>query len=486
MSPTKPSRMVGYIRVSRVGTRDVESESYITEAVQREKIEAWARLRDVRIIWAPTDRDQSGSRLDRPGFEWAMTKIAAGEADGIVVAAIDRLSRADVADALMIVRQIMDDHKGTVAAVDLGIDPTTEVGEMLLTVLLALARMQWRRYQAAWETAKTRAIQRGAHVGPTPLGYVRGEDARLVPDPKTAPVVQDGFRIAAAKGLHAATEHFRSSRATRSFRHPRRGNGTHERYWDAQAVKRIVANRVYLGEIRYGKAPPNTEAHEPLVDLATWTKANWRLAEGSVRVSAPASYPLSGVVRCASCGDPMSGNRLGSGQLAYRCRRNHHQHTRRGDQPACEAPAIALARPLEEYVQAALLEHVARHRPDDDVVVVEGADGRDVERAEAALRAAELRRDQDLHNLNLAPAFLSARMAAHEQAIEEAKRAYDEAVMAARPEVRWPLVDEVAAATREQLPELLERCGLIVKLKRALAKGRSDFPERVTLESKEE
>ena len=291
MSHTKPRRLDGYIRVSRVGARDVESEGYITEAVQRDKIETWAKLRGVEISHWHVDRDQSGSKLTRPGFDAAMARIKAGKTDGIVVAAIDRLSRADVADALMIVRQIHDEFSGTVAAVDLGLDPTTDTGEMLLTVLLALARMQWRRYKAAWDIAKERAIKRGAHIGPTPLGY-RRQGGRLVADPTTAPVVREAYRIAATRGLRDALWYLRDSKLTRVT-----VRGERARYWDSSDVRRFLENRVYLGEISYGAGLVNSDAHEPLVDLATWTAANGKLRAERNSYEPDEDYPLSGVVR---------------------------------------------------------------------------------------------------------------------------------------------------------------------------------------------
>jgi site-specific DNA recombinase len=464
VSPTKPARMDGYIRVSRVGTRDTESESYITEAVQREKIETWAKLRGVEIAAWHVDRDQSGAKLTRPGFDKCMARIAAGKTEGVVVAQIDRLSRADVADALMIVRKIMDEHGGTVAAVDLGIDPTTEVGEMLLTVLLALARMQWRRYAAAWATAKERAIKRGAHVGPTPLGYRRTDDGRLEPDPETAPVVREAFVLAGTKGLRAAAERLQEVRPTIV----------------TGSARRVFMSRTYLGEARYGGAV-NIDAHEPLVDLATWTAASRRANATLSRKSAD-HFSLSGIARCASCGAPMVGHRGGVNTRLYRCKRNHQRAVQRGEAEGCPAPAMAAADTLEEYVQAALLRYVAVERPGDCEILVEGSASGDVERAEAALRSAELARETDATDLRLREilgdeAFYE-RMEAHNAAVEAAQADYEAAVEEAGPPVAWPLVDEVATATPSDLPRLLERVGLSV----TVAPGRGNLPERVILE----
>jgi DNA invertase Pin-like site-specific DNA recombinase len=482
MSPQKPRRMIGYIRVSRVGTRDAEAENYITEDVQREKIEAWATLRDVQIVWAPVDRDQSGAKLSRPGFDWAMKQIEGGGAEGIVVAQIDRLSRADVADALMIVRRIHDEFGGTVAAVDLGIDPTTEVGEMLLTVLLALARMQWRRYQAGWAASRERAVKRGVRPAATPVGYVRSPDGRLVPDPEEAPAVREAFRLAATQGLRAARDYLRGAGLTTKRRHQVTKERGLERTWTTTRTRALLTNRIYLGEIRIGSLEPKKGAHDPLVDLATWTAASQR-AQGIIRPRRPNGdnepYHLTGAATCSSCGSPLVGN---GADRNYRCNRNKLLITRRGEQERCPAPVVIRAEALEVFVKAALIAHVANTAP-EAIDVYEPGTGREaVERAEAVLRSAELARDRDAGDLRLRDALgddaFYARLSAHAEAIAEAQATYDAAASTAHDDLSWPRVDEINSAPTDKLPGLLERCDLVVRV----APGRRPLAERVSLE----
>jgi DNA invertase Pin-like site-specific DNA recombinase len=62
----------------------------------------------------------------------------------MIISKLDRLSRLGVADALRLVEQIMD-AEGSIAAPDLGFDPTTPLGEFGMTIMRALARMERRR-----------------------------------------------------------------------------------------------------------------------------------------------------------------------------------------------------------------------------------------------------------------------------------------------------------------------------------------------------
>ena len=159
-----------YVRVSRVAGRS--GESFISPDLQREQGAAWASSRGVEVAAVHEDLDQSGGKLERPGLDALMARIRAGETDGVIVSKLDRLSRLGVADALRLVEQITD-AGGSIAALDLGLDPTTPFGEFGMTIMLALARMERRRMSEAWEHAKTRALDRGARMGPTPFGYTR-------------------------------------------------------------------------------------------------------------------------------------------------------------------------------------------------------------------------------------------------------------------------------------------------------------------------
>lgn len=459
--------MDGYIRVSRVGTRDTESERYQTEHIQREKIEAWAKLRDVEIAAWHIDRDQSGSKLSRPGFDTCMARIQAGETEGIVVAAIDRLSRADVADALMIVRKIHDDFEGTMAAVDLGLDPTTEVGEMMLTVLLALARMQWRRYQSAWATAKERAVERGAFIAQTPIGYARTEDGRLEFHPAYADHVRAAYKAAASQGLRAAVDYLK-------WMLP------HVREWNTVSVRRLLTSRAYLGESTSGELT-NRTSHPALIDLATWTAAAKQAGANLEDHRPSGTYVLSHIARCAACGTPLIGNRGRSADhRGYRCPRNKSKAVRDGAD-RCPAPALIGAERLEGFVLAELTRYVAENQPEAVAVLIEGAEAPDLDVAQRALATAILERDRDVTDLRLRELLgddaFYARLAEHRVAVEDAAAVYEEAAVASHADVSWPLVDEIATAPIEALPGLLEQAGVVV----TVAQGRAPLPERVSL-----
>jgi DNA invertase Pin-like site-specific DNA recombinase len=119
----------------------------------------------------------------------------------VIVAKIDRFARS-APDGGAMVRRILD-AGGIFASAQERIDPTTDFGRAMLQIVFVMAELQLDQLKSGWRTAKSRAVGRGAHIGPTPFGYRRVAHGRegsgtLVPDPVTGPAVTKLFRRAAA------------------------------------------------------------------------------------------------------------------------------------------------------------------------------------------------------------------------------------------------------------------------------------------------
>ncbi|HST34936.1 MAG TPA: recombinase family protein [Solirubrobacteraceae bacterium] len=468
-----------YVRVSRVGGR--EGESFISPDLQREQGAAWAASRGVEILKIHEDLDQSGGKLDRPGLETLLARIKAGETDGVIVSKLDRLSRLGVVDALRLVEEITD-AGGSIAALDLGLDPTTPFGEFGMTIMLALGRMERRRMSEAWEHAKTRALDRGARMGPTPFGYARTEDGLLVPHPKWARVVTQAFKLAAREGVDAALDHLRKkspadpSPARLGVHRKRTAD---HRTWTAFTVRRLLRNRTYLGETHYGDRLVR-DSHPALVDRATFERAH--PGEERPKRRAAAVFPLSGFATCAGCGEVLVGARAGrdkegNGRRAYRCRAS----LKSWNGTHCLAPANVLADLLEGYLVERIklayeqdgLSHVAASVADTDGTIEEvqselDAAEREVERFASDPTAAEL----------LGETAWAAALRTRTERAEAARLTYREHVDAMRTtQVVVPPVELLDGLSPEELTGVLQSVFQTVRVTR----GRGPLRGRVEL-----
>lgn len=60
-------------------------------------------------------------------------------------------------------------------------------------MLAGLAEEELEQRRNGWASARRQALERGVHVGPTPIGYWRRGDGRLEEDELAAPFIAGAF-----------------------------------------------------------------------------------------------------------------------------------------------------------------------------------------------------------------------------------------------------------------------------------------------------
>ena len=432
----------GYVRVSQVRGR--AGERFISPLEQRAQIEGWARLHGALVGEVFEELDESGARADRPLLERALARVEAGTSQGLVVARLDRFGRSLI-DGLAAIERIQR-AGGTFVSVSDGFDLRTETGRLIMRIMLAMGEWQLDRIRSSWDSARARAVKRGVHCSPKPpTGYRRGPSGRLVVHPEDGAMIGELF---AARAQGEPIMELCRQLQTRGVLTPY-GNPV----WNPTSVRRMLGNRVYLGEARSGDFV-RVGAHPPLTDPVTWQLAQ-QPREMTARSPATASL-LGGLVRCAGCSLAMSAvtARLPDGRT-----RRYYQCARRCSGGTCEAPASIAGSLIEPLVEDVFFAALARRRPRPDgkgVRVAEQA----VQRAEAAL---ERYRDNDRAAVSLGPDRyadgLAKRAAPRARAARARRRARPQRPRRrSRPagelEQRWP--DMSVRERRAALAELIE------------------------------
>lgn len=277
------TRVVGYVRVSKVGGR--EGDSFISPELQREQIEAVARREGLEVVEVVEELDASGGDNTRPGWNRAIEAVEAGAVRGIAVWNLSRFSRS-VKDAMTALERIEGAGGKLYSATEsFGDDPS---GRMLRTVLLAVAENERERAAAGFRAAKESAVARGIHVaGRVPLGYTRDPETRtLVPD-EHAPVVQGVFERKARGTSHEALARWVREQGVEGF--------------SATGVRWMLGNRAYLGEAR-GAGQVREGAHPALVSKALFAKCQGRGIQSARTGRLAGLHLLQGVATCAGCG----------------------------------------------------------------------------------------------------------------------------------------------------------------------------------------
>lgn len=140
METVKGIRVVGYVRVSRVGGR--EGDSFLSPALQRETVERLAERKGLEIVEWIEESDASGGDASRPGWNRAMEIVEAGAGRAIAVWNLSRFSRS-LRDFLNAVERIETAGGRLFSATEqLGDGPA---GRMTVNVLVSVAQMERER-----------------------------------------------------------------------------------------------------------------------------------------------------------------------------------------------------------------------------------------------------------------------------------------------------------------------------------------------------
>ncbi len=147
----------------RVSTEE-QADSGLGLAAQRAAIEAECARRGWEIAEVFEDAGASGKSLSgRPALQSALEAVTTHEADALVVAKLDRLSRS-----LLDFAGLMEDaRKGgwSLVILDLGVDTTTPSGEMIANVMATFAQFERRLIGQRTKDALAVKKRQGVRLG---------------------------------------------------------------------------------------------------------------------------------------------------------------------------------------------------------------------------------------------------------------------------------------------------------------------------------
>lgn len=236
---TTDGRAVIYTRVST----DEQADAYGLD-VQRERCRAMATVKGFVVVAEHIDAGLSGTLAPaaRPGLASALAAIDAGDADTLIVYALDRLGRR-TSIVLDVVERLRLAGCAVVSCRE-SLDTTTPSGSFVLTLFAALAQLE-RDTIVERTTAGRNARGRvdGERGGRVPFGYRRADDGLTVDDDAAAIV----RRIIAERRRKGGTlESIADGLNRDGIATPRGGQA-----WRPSSVAAVLANRdAYAGGTR--------------------------------------------------------------------------------------------------------------------------------------------------------------------------------------------------------------------------------------------
>ena len=338
-----------YCRLSQEDLQAGESMSIQNQKLILQKFEDGNHLFNTQFF---VDDGYSGVNFDkREGLQSMLREVEAGRVSTVVVKDLSRLGR-DYLKTGELIEIVFPEHEVRFIAINDGVDTARDDNEF--TPL----RNWFNEFYARDTSKKIRAVklsqaQNGKRVnGTVPYGYIINPENKhhLLPDPETAPIVQQIFSmyVQGARICHIqdwlrdneiVTVSELQYRRTGKSRHPRPQLGLIYN-WPDKTIYDILARKEYLGhtvtakthKISYksNKTRRNPEdkqfifynTHEPLVEEDTFELAQKRIATKNRPTKVDEIDLFSGLIYCADCHYKMYVARGGATQErkhAYTC-----------------------------------------------------------------------------------------------------------------------------------------------------------------------
>lgn len=317
-----------YYRLSREEAQRGESASISN---QKKIVEAYCKQNGIVIVRSFIDDGWSGGNFERPGFQDMMRALQTGSANMVITKDLSRLGR-DMRESSYYAEQFFPEHQIHYLAIADNFDSERE--NIMAPFQFAMNEVYLRDGSRKIKDVLRIKRNRGEYCACPPYGYRKDpkDKDRLVPDELTAPVVQRIFQ-SAAEGLScgkiAAALTADGIIPPLKYRVNYRDSFTEEGaaravdHWNGTTVKRILKNRVYLGDTILGKTRKvsvkskkkvpvprddwavTERTHEPLVEEAVFDMAQHNMGRASkdyrqhehVRKSI-----FGGVAVCEKCG----------------------------------------------------------------------------------------------------------------------------------------------------------------------------------------
>lgn len=312
-----------YYRYSSDAQRDVSI------AQQQEAAQEYAKSHGYHIIKEYDDHAISGTRDDRPGFQLMLYEVEKLRPAYLILWKTDRLSR-DRIDAVIAKKRLRECGVKIVYVAEAIPDDDEATQILMESIYEAMA--------ASFIVSHRKNVMRGLNYnaenalynGVKVLGYIGKKDQKYEIDENTAPTVRRIFK--------EYTEGIPLQKICNSLNESglKTNNGKN---FTVNSLRRILTNRSYIGEYRYGDSViaggmPRIIEDELFQIAQEKLEANKRGGKGAVKKRHPEveieDYWLTGNLYCGLCGGTLQGvsgtSKKGSLYYYYSCK-NHRKHT---------------------------------------------------------------------------------------------------------------------------------------------------------------
>lgn len=286
------------------------------------------------------DSDLSGfdPKVQRPAFEEMVDDLTTGAISAVVVWKLDRLSRQP--GQFEAVVQACELAGARLISVNESADMTSPAGLAMMRVGMAFAAMESQNISLRVKRAKLEQARNGLPHGGGIRPFGLTLDRLSIVDDEASLIREAAQLVLDGETLTTIARAWNEAGVTTT-----KGNR-----WAVTTVRRLLTAPHVAGFRHYhGEAIPS-DVIPRILDVRTWERVKVILEDPSrMNVKERTLRPLSGLVRCARCGQVMTVKyRKGGLQPLYRC-------VKRPETIACGGMVVA-AESLEQLVMGLIVE----------------------------------------------------------------------------------------------------------------------------------
>lgn len=319
-----------------------EAEDRQVMSIESQRAELTRLFAGVEVV-AIVEEAQSAKSPGRPLFSDVLSRIEAGEADGLIAWAPDRLARNSVDGGRvihLIDRGVIRDLKFATYTFE-----NNAQGKFMLSIMFGQSKYYSDALSENVKRGNRTKAAKGWRPGAAPLGYRNDPATKTIEvDPSYFPLVRRMFDLVLTGG-HSAREIARIAREEWGLRTPkiRRGGGLIHQ----SMVHRLLTNPFYAGHFVW-EGELVQGMHQPAVSMDEFRAVQNAIRRPSGRRQIKHSFSFTGLIRCGTCGCAVTAqtntNRFGSRYVYYHC-------TRKNPDVPCREPSVR-AEELERQLLA--------------------------------------------------------------------------------------------------------------------------------------
>ena len=274
-------------------SQDDKTRQVLSIEAQRRELGEFAQKEGLKIV-DRLEESQTAFKPGRPVFEEMLTRIQAGEANGLLVWKADRISRNALDGAKII--QALDD--GILEEIRTPYEVfRREDNRIMLYILFGMSNDFSRQISANVKRGNRQKYARGEYCGLAPLGFVNikiGNNRNIDPDPERGPLIITLFE-------HYATGKYSLTRMCQIIDEEWGLKTRKGKQISKSNLHSILTSESYYGVFKHG-GELHQGSYQPLITKSLFDQVQEALKNRSKPRKATHEFAFRGLLRCQICG----------------------------------------------------------------------------------------------------------------------------------------------------------------------------------------